>query len=110
MDAVKLIQKRREHSGGWKLHKRTACGAAHPLMAAHGETLAGNRLPIAYPLHQAVPDDGVLMLACSSPKIAQAVSGCGTSSQESASIYHTYGRYAHNVRDHNLQRRTLGGI
>ena len=45
--------------------------AAHPLVAAHSEALAGDRLPVAYPLHQAVPDDGVLMLACTAPQNSQ---------------------------------------
>ncbi len=37
---------------------------AHPLVPADGEALAGNRLAVPDSLHQAVADDGVLVLSC----------------------------------------------
>ena len=42
----------------------------HPLMAAHGEPLAGNGLTVADALDQAVSDDGVLMLACTPARLS----------------------------------------
>lgn len=39
-------------------------GPAHPLVAADREALARDGLPVANALHQAVPNDGVLVLAC----------------------------------------------
>ena len=50
-------------------------------MTAHCESLAGNGLPITNPLHQAVTNDRVLMLACTHTQVCKACNLCCPSSR-----------------------------
>jgi hypothetical protein len=81
---------------------------AHPLVAAHSEALARDGLAVANALDQAVPNDGVLVLACAPKIVLLTMSLHRSQPSEFQPHCHSRPRHASNLsREHRSGRLRL---